>query len=155
MTEPIPSAVAERAATRYLVVGDCWVSTYSRASHGYAQVSWKGTHGVTQTTTAHRAAWTHHNGPIPGGLTVDHHQAAGCTDRGCVRLTHLRLLTNLANATDNRSVTRRTLPLSTTVCTCGQTKVLLADGSTRCRDCTRKYRRAWRARRRAAGLPVT
>jgi hypothetical protein len=49
----------------------------------------------------HRAAWQHHHGPIPDGLTVDHIKAAGCTDRGCVRPTHLRLLTNAANASDN------------------------------------------------------
>lgn len=147
--------MAERAATRYRVVGECWVSTYSRASHGYAQVSWKSRYGITQTTTAHRAAWTHHHGPIPEGLTVDHQKTAGCTDHGCVRLDHLRLLTNVDNATDNGSATRRTLPLSSQVCHCGETKVQPTNGRPVCRPCASKTRRAWRGQRRAAGLPVT
>jgi hypothetical protein len=152
MTGPIPPAAAERAATRYRVMGGCWISTYSRGSHGYAQVSWQTPMG-TQTTTAHRAAWTHHNGPIPAGLTIDHHKAAGCTDTGCVRPDHLRLLTNLANATDNGAVNRRTLP-TVDLCHCGDTRVRRADGRLICRGCTSRTRREWRARRRAAGLPA-
>ena len=38
----IPSRVAERAATRYVEdENGCFISTYSTASHGYAQIGWK------------------------------------------------------------------------------------------------------------------
>lgn len=100
---PIPAKVAERAATKYVIEGECYLSTYSRASHGYAQVGWHDgarRHG----TTAHRAAWVHHRGQIPIGMTVDHDQDK-CGNRPCVRIEHLRLLSNLDNArrTDGRN----------------------------------------------------
>ena len=54
----IPQRAAERAATRYEKDGECWISTYSTASHGYAQVGWsKG--GSNQMVTARRAAWVY------------------------------------------------------------------------------------------------
>lgn len=38
----IPDRVAERAATKYETSEDgCWISTYSVASHGYAQIGWQ------------------------------------------------------------------------------------------------------------------
>jgi hypothetical protein len=100
MTPPIPAHVAERAATRYLVEGDCFISTYSVGSHGYAQIGWQleGTR-KTAMTTAHRAAWVHHNdGAQPGEMTVDH----TCRNRRCVRREHLRLLSNDGNARRNQ-----------------------------------------------------
>ena len=37
----IQGAAAERAATRWtLGDGGCWISTYTVASHGYAQIGW-------------------------------------------------------------------------------------------------------------------
>ena len=69
----IPERVAKRASTRYEVdpASGCWVSTYSVASHGYAQVGWR--EGRERWgTTAHRAAWVHAHGQIPDGMTVDH-----------------------------------------------------------------------------------
>lgn len=38
----IPPRVAARAAARCIVddVTGCWISTYSVASHGYAQIGW-------------------------------------------------------------------------------------------------------------------
>ena len=98
MTEPIPLRVAERAATRYLEnEAGCWISTYSVASHGYAQVGWQ-TDGKVQMTTAHRAAWVFYTGKQPEG-TVDHHDHC---DRRCVRPDHLRDISNWENARRNR-----------------------------------------------------
>ena len=98
MADPISPAAAERAATRYTVAGSgCWISTYSAGSHGYAQIGWGLPDGRSATTTAHRAAWTFHNGPIPDGLTVDHL----CHARRCVRPDHLRLLSNRENGRRN------------------------------------------------------
>ena len=98
----IPDRVAHRALTRCAPgPGSCLTSTYSVASHGYAQIGWKTTDGGYKGTTAHRAAWVGANGAqIPEGMTVDH----VCKNRRCVNPDHLRLLTNLENArrTDGR-----------------------------------------------------
>lgn len=98
----IPQDVAERAATRYAERNGCWLSTYAPGSHGYPQVGWmrRGERGMVG---AHRAAWTHHRGPIPVGMTVDHL----CHVRQCVNPRHLRLLPNVENARDNGSTHRR------------------------------------------------
>lgn len=90
----IPDAVAERAATRYLLDADgCFVSTYS-TSNGYAQIGWW-SGGHSRMVTAHRAAWVHANGrQIPDGMTIDHM----CKNRRCVNPAHLRMLSNFENA---------------------------------------------------------
>jgi len=96
---PVPARVAERAATRYTVDPEsgCHVSTYSVASHGYAQIGWQD--DKVYMTLVHRAAWVHHTGrQIPIGQTVDHSSAAGCTSHQCVKREHLRLLENYENA---------------------------------------------------------
>jgi hypothetical protein len=98
----IPEAPARRALERCVPgPGGCLISTYSIGSHGYAQVGWRNRElGKHQMTTAHRAAWVAHTGEqIPDGMTVDHL----CHVRRCVNPEHLRLLDNIANATDNRS----------------------------------------------------
>lgn len=91
---PVPDRVAFRAATRFVAVGDCHESTYSVASHGYAQIGWQDADGKRHGTTAHRAAWAHHHGQVAQGETVDR----TCKNRRCVRIEHLRSLPNLENA---------------------------------------------------------
>ena len=97
-TVSVPERVAERAHTKHQVNEDgCWISTYSVASHGYAQIGWqngKERHSVL----AHRAAWTHVNGQVPIGMTLDHL----CKNRRCVNPAHLRLLPNWENARRNQ-----------------------------------------------------
>lgn len=144
MTGPIPARAAERAATRYVEelcvsrLGPCYISTYSTGSHGYAQVGWLAE--KYEATTAHRAAWTHHNGPIPVGLTVDH----VCKVRSCVRIDHLRLLPNGANASDNGQI--RSNPDSDSPCpTCGELRSIDGGGRLYCRTCQNRRRRARRA----------
>lgn len=96
MTSPIPDRVAERAATRYEVAEDgCWISTYSVASHGYAQIGWQ-ERGKVQMTLVHRAAWVHYTGSQPVD-TIDH----TCHERRCVRRDHLRELSNIDNSRRN------------------------------------------------------
>ncbi len=92
-TNQVPLRVSSKAATKYVENGDCWESTYSVGSHGYAQIGWEDD-GIRFGTTAHRAAWVFHKGQIPIGKTVDHE----CKNRRCVRIDHLRLLENLDNA---------------------------------------------------------
>lgn len=91
----IPDRVAERAATRYEKdESNCWISTYSVASHGYAQIGWSEP-GYRQVVTAHRAAWVYHSGKqIPEGITIDH----VCRNCRCVNPVHLRDLPNFENA---------------------------------------------------------
>ena len=89
----IPARVLHRAATRYTVAGDCWISTYKTGNHGYAQLGWTDA-GKSTVVLAHRAAWEAANGPIPDGMTVDHI----CFERRCVNPAHLRLLTHAENA---------------------------------------------------------
>lgn len=96
-TVSVPERVAERAYTKQVVnEAGCWVSTYSVASHGYAQIGWK-TEGSRHMVLAHRASWTHVNGQVPIGMTLDHL----CKNRRCVNPAHLRLLSNYENARRN------------------------------------------------------
>lgn len=97
---PIPARVAERAATRFTVDPDsgCHVSTYPPGPGGYAKIGWS-EGGKIHNSYVHRAAYVHHSGKqIPAGLTVDHHQAVGCTSRRCIGREHLRLLTKPENS---------------------------------------------------------
>lgn len=89
-----PERVVERVLTK-VVTGPrgCHISTYSTASHGYAQVGWN-EDGGRYVTLCHRVIWIWFRGPIPKGMTVDHM----CKNRRCVRLMHLRLIPNLENA---------------------------------------------------------
>lgn len=91
----IPERVARRAYFKAVLdENGCHISTYSTASHGYAQIGWRDA-DYRQVVLAHRAAWTHVHGQIPAGMTVDHKPTC---DRRCVNVDHLRLLTNLENA---------------------------------------------------------
>jgi len=94
--KPIPAVIAERAFTRVTVDPEtgCWNSTYMRAPNGYAMLSQKPRGERASIYLAHRASWTHANGPIPFGIVVDH----TCFNRGCVNPDHLRLLTRRENS---------------------------------------------------------
>lgn len=142
----IPARVAERAASRYVVnVNGCYISTYSLGSHGYAQIGWQGGEGKVVGTTAHRAAYVAAYGQIPDSLTVDHL----CRTRPCVNPLHLRLLTNVDNATDNGGV--RLSPLVQKWCPSGH-QMVQSTTQNYCPDCKNAYRRAWRRARRAVPL---
>lgn len=136
----IPERVAIRAATKYKVDGKCWVSTYSVASHGYAQVGWK-EKGKLRGTTAHRAAWVHHTGKqIPDGYTIDHL----CKNRRCVKPDHLRALPNFENA---RRTAGRDWELGQ--CRNGHSNEYLhrqPNGRIRCLPCDRAARKRWEER---------
>lgn len=94
----IPEAVAHRARDRFnLTAEGCHISTYSTGGSGYAQIGWWAG-GKSHMVTAHRAAWTAVHGQIPLAMTVDH----VCRVIRCVNVDHLRLLTNIENAADNR-----------------------------------------------------
>jgi hypothetical protein len=91
---PVPERVALRAYENVDILDDgCWISRYSTASHGYAQIGWQ-ENGGRWVVLAHRAAWVHVNGQMPLGMTLDH----TCKTRRCVNPTHLRMLPNYENA---------------------------------------------------------
>ena len=71
---------------------ECWLWGQSTGSHGYGQ-TWDG----RTVRLAHRVAWVLTFGEIPTGMTVDHI----CRERKCCNPEHLRLLTNVQNASDN------------------------------------------------------
>jgi len=100
-----PARVIERLYTRCHVEGECIVSDYSTGSHGYAQVGWS-ERGHMTMALAHRLAWEATVGPIPANLTIDH----VCRNRRCINVDHRRLLTNMANATDNGMARRTVCP---------------------------------------------
>lgn len=133
----IPDRVAHRAATKYVEDDHgCWISTYSKASHGYAQIGWQ-EKDYRQVVTAHRAAWVYHNGrQIPEGHTVDHL----CKERPCVNPEHLRCLDNFQNA-------RRTFGRDWKLGECANghpDRELYWDGSRyRCKPCTVERGRKW------------
>jgi hypothetical protein len=140
----IPDRVARRAATAYVVVGECWVSTYSVGSHGYAQIGWDVGEGRRRATTAHRAAWVHFTGAqIPTGMTVDHL----CKTRKCVNPAHLRVLTNFENA---RRTAGRDWPVGECVHGHPNTGLTHRGSKLVCATCSAEWERRYRAKRKAA-----
>ena len=100
MQKTIPERVAKRAYERWTDgENECHISTYSVASHGYAQIGWQDP-GMKRSdmTTAHRAAWTHVHGQIPERMDIDH----VCRNPRCVNVEHLRLLTPEDNRRRNK-----------------------------------------------------
>jgi hypothetical protein len=140
----IPERVALRAYDAWeLAPSGCYISTYSVASHGYAQIGWhEKSHGRSTMTLAHRAAWVHANGQIPDGMTVDHKPTC---DRRCVNVDHLRLLTNYENA---RRTSGRDWPLGECINGHPNSELYVADGGRRirCRPCYLATKRASSAR---------
>lgn len=139
----IPARVAKRAATR--VIPDengCLISTYSVASHGYAQIGWQ-SGGHNHGTLCHRAAWVyHHRQQIPDGMTIDHI----CKNRRCVNPDHLRILPNFENA---RRIDGADWPVG--VCKHGHSNKYLAQYSGRwhCSICHERWQSKGIAKTRA------
>lgn len=141
----IPDRVAQRALTKFVLdpVTWCHISTYSVASHGYAQVGWeRDDGGGIDGTTAHRAAWTAVHGQIAEGMTIDHRPTC---HKKCVNVRHLRELTNHENA---RRTAGRDWPLGE--CAQGHSNShLVFQGKKRvCRICQREWQRRYRARKK-------
>lgn len=141
----IPSRVAKRAASRYKINGECWISTYSVASHGYAQIGWQDG-DYRQVVTAHRAAWVYHNEmQIPEGHTIDHL----CKNRRCVNPEHLRMLSNFENA---RRTHGRDWPVGTCVNGHPNSDLYWNGKKYACKPCKVMHQRNYRARERAKKL---
>lgn len=72
-------------------ISECWEWVGARKPKGYGNVSIDGKH-----TTAHRAAFTFANGPIPEGYMVCH----VCDNPSCCNPHHLMLGTTKSNYVD-------------------------------------------------------
>lgn len=93
----VPLVEAERAALTYTVVGACHISSLELNESGYAIVRWTDLDGAARMTSAHRAAFAYfRRHPMPHE-TVDHILGV-CSDRRCVRWSHLRLLPSEENS---------------------------------------------------------
>jgi hypothetical protein len=102
-------------------LGPCWIWTGSlKTKAGYGQFIWGG-----HNRSAHAFGWEHVNGPIPPHLQIDHL----CRVTGCVRASHMEVVTHAEN------MRRRRL----TTCRRGHDFAVhgfyLAHGKPRCRRC--------------------
>lgn len=94
----IPDRVMDRLWIN-VAVGDwdaCWPWLRSTGSHGYGQIGWSDK-GIADLVLTHRLAYELAYGLIPDAMTVDHE----CRFRRCCNPIHLRLMTNVDNATSN------------------------------------------------------
>ncbi|MFJ7023199.1 HNH endonuclease signature motif containing protein [Streptomyces sp. NPDC101117] len=73
----------------------CWLWTGAKTSRGYGQFTTGGRTGM-----AHRWAYEDRNGPIPGGLPLDHL----CRTPSCVNPAHLQPVTQRVNILRGESV---------------------------------------------------
>ena len=104
---PSEHAVPQRVLDRVwdnidIRVPGCWPWKLSIGNHGYGQVGWQTGLGCNAGTTAHRVVWMSLFGPIPEGMTIDH----SCRFRPCCNPLHLRLRSNIDNASDNGFATK-------------------------------------------------
>lgn len=135
----IPHRVAQRAISQFVVdENGCHISTYSVASHGYAQIGWNVGGGKRTGTTAHRAAWVAHAGEqIPAGMTIDH----TCKVKRCVNPQHLRVLSNFENG---RRTHGRDWALGRCINGHSNSRLFMtARGMRQCRDCMKLWRNRW------------
>jgi hypothetical protein len=136
-----PERVIRRALINVEPQGDCIVSRYSISTHGYAQIGWT-ENRKTQMRLVHRVAWEAAHGPIPADMTVDHL----CHNRKCLRLSHLRLLSNVDNG--KRNAPGRDFPVGW-FCRNGHpesSRVPVKRGTRMgftCRDCVRESQKRW------------
>lgn len=77
--------------------GECWLWTAFRDRGGYGSFNLEG-----KIRKSHRVAYELVNGPIPGGLALDH----TCHNPACVNPDHLRPVTTKQNL-ENRSGPRK------------------------------------------------
>lgn len=67
----------------------CWEWKGSRNSRGYGLFMLEGS-----AKLVHRVAWEACEGPIPEGLTIDHH----CMNKTCVNPLHMEVVTRAENS---------------------------------------------------------
>ena len=123
------------------ILGQCWEWIGARNDAGYGQI-WDG----DKVIYAHRVSYEFANGPIPGGLVIDHL----CRTPACVNPAHLEPVTNAENV-------RRGMEVSELIhrrkahCPLGHAYDGIYNGQQICRTCINAQKRARRARAKAEG----
>ena len=90
--------ISDRFWSRVDRSGDCWLWTGTIQHGGYGVLRING-----KTMRAHRLAWEFEHGEIPENMVVMHI----CDNPRCVRVSHLRLGTQLDNIADRGSKERQ------------------------------------------------
>lgn len=109
----------------------------SVGSHGYGQIGWGGAGGERGLVLAHRLSYCMYNGEIPDDMTVDH----TCRRRACWNPRHLRLLDNVANATDNGNGRKTHCPRGHPY---SGDNLIVRRGARFCRTCDKMWKNGWR-----------
>ena len=137
----------ERFWSRVRKTTRCWLWTAGRGANGYGFFPPSPTSG---TRLAHRIAYELLVGPIPEGMRLGH---IVCHNPLCVKLAHLRVLTQSESASQNSRRARRwSSPL---VCRNGHVRTpentaIKRPGKIMCRICERAaYRRYYERKTRA------
>jgi hypothetical protein len=89
----------------------CWTWTGARTTDGYGRFSITVEPGRYRHVKAHRWSYEHTIGPIPDGLTIDHHDQR-CRNRACVNPDHLEPVTRTENIRRAAAHRRRERPRS-------------------------------------------
>lgn len=137
-------------------LGPCWLWTGAlNGGTGYGSFSlgYRRANGSPASGLAHRVAYAIQRGAIPKGLTIDHL----CRVRHCVRPTHLEATSMKTNILRGTGITAR--EAKRTHCPQGHpyntANTRLYRGWRTCRTCRAEYKKRWRDKRRAMGLPVS
>jgi hypothetical protein len=135
----LPSRIADRINTS----GDCWLWTGYVESNGYGRVPFDG-----RSRWAHRVVYQLLVGEIPQGLELDHL----CRNPRCVNPSHLEPVTHAENM--RRSpIGAPQFHRTKTHCPQGHPyagdNLVLFRGMRYCRECQRRHKAAYKAKRRA------
>jgi hypothetical protein len=136
----LPDSIARRITVD--PVSGCWIVGGYRDKDGYARIGDRG---------AHRVVYELLEGPIPGGLTLDHVVALGCISRACCWPAHLEPVTSRTNTLRGRSFAA--VNAAKTECDHGhpydEANTYRWNGRRDCRACGRARVAAYKARQDA------
>jgi hypothetical protein len=106
----------------------------------------------------HRVMWEMFEGPIPGGLTIDHVKDRGCVHKNCASIAHLEPVTGPENT--RRRGPQRTKRALKTHCVNGHefdlaNTMWLRQGSRVCRACSKERHQRWLEKNPGAARDAT
>lgn len=116
----------------------CVEYTGALDSDGYGRQITRGS--TADRAQPHVAAYELLVGPVPDGHELDHL----CRNKVCCNPSHLRLLTNVDNATDNTQGSKTECPRGHPYNE--ENTYMTPKGHRRCRPCARQVKREWHAK---------